>query len=870
MNDKLQVYEADIARLMKLSKEGIEMDETFRLTLLDQTRRIVTTRQKGHARQWTLGLAMGAAVLLVVLLIWHAFRTAPVVTPKITPGPVQVKQTPVHQTNPTFTMQGNRDKKTNMQAAVPVEHSKSPKHEPGNARLAMVPVEPHFAIIAARGPVSWDGEHKLAVGDYLNAGTEIVLQTGAKGRLSLVTRRGSELTLDANTKLTIAADAKNVTLTGGRLYCRNREHEYAAISTVAGNIALLGTIVDAATKDKHTVAVTVVQGQVRLENAHGQMLVASGKKAILNASAAPEDGETVNIASETAWYDGRDAIISCSGDIVYSIMRNHTIVEFWAMKADGSGKHRLCSFIGTSWRSGPWLPGTQSILVRTFAPIVNAPDYNRHRVIANGGVSWLESSSKWWIINVENGQEIPLGIPACYSDPSELAIAPDASKAVFHAFRHDTPEKFVSAFWVINLHTDEVKQLLNYNWENPAWSPDGKLVAASQNWNSNDGSKLLFVNPDDGSLLDIKVRGMSPVFSPDGKKVVYIDDYQGDYNDHHYHSGVGRIYILDLANTDNRILISPQNERCWGARWSPDGSRIVYVVEHETPSPVSDSLADEKRAFDIFVTDNTGTNTIKLFHTDSWIKLLAWASTGNAVYIATEKGLFLVAVDGSGVIKNLGGNSEDSLLTATEKREMEKADAVINEAAYQYVIGQMDDFQGKFREGRAAYQNAIDMLAGLAWQCPLLGLSRNDIWRYVDELTELVNRPDHELQINSCKLHLTGIGLLLAQYAEEHVNNYPADLTALSAWAGTKTYSLNNFFRTNNPDTVASMLKCPMGDAYTYSLPASGNTMKMGDVILSCPRHPDIKVIRDTGERWHEFKYLAGYSFGTGKEDEPY
>ena len=76
----------------------------------------------------------------------------------------------------------------------------------------------------------------------------------------------------------------------------------------------------------------------------------------------------------TAWYDGRGEIISDFGDIAYAL-RKGPITEVWAMKADGTGRHRVKTYLSEWADLGPWMAGSQWILMKTHSRKFTLPNY---------------------------------------------------------------------------------------------------------------------------------------------------------------------------------------------------------------------------------------------------------------------------------------------------------------------------------------------------------------------------------------------------------------------------------------------------------------------------------------------------------------
>jgi hypothetical protein len=273
-------------------------------------------------------------------------------------------------------------------------------------------------------------------------------------------------------------------------------------------------------------------------------------------------------------------------------------------------------------------------------------------------------------------------------------------------------------------------------------------------------------------------------------------------------------------------------------------------------------------SYDVYVASADG-SAMKLVYHSSKGPRAAWASSGDAIYIVTENGITLVAADGSGSLADLGGNESDSLLSPAEKGQMDLATSSIHEAVYQYVVGRELDYQGKFAQARAAYRTASDLFASLPWQCPLLGFSTGDVTRYSDAMAEIAGRAEDAVATEVCKAHLTHIGLLIPPYAKEHDGAYPPDLATLGAWALPKTWAFNAVIRVDRPEITTAMMKCPLGDTYTYTPPAPGTQPKAGDLLLTCSDHPDLRVTWENERGELAPKPLQGYSFLTGVESDP-
>jgi dipeptidyl aminopeptidase/acylaminoacyl peptidase len=116
-----------------------------------------------------------------------------------------------------------------------------------------------------------------------------------------------------------------------------------------------------------------------------------------------------------------------------------------------------------------------------------------------------------------------------------------------------------------------------YNWGGGFdVSPDGRTVVFM--WNIS-GQWELYLMPIDGPAPARPITSgpeskMFPRFSPDGTRVAYLQDYQGDEN--------FDVYLIDLASgqVTNLMPDTPEGLNDW-LRWSPDGQWIYYTSNRE-------------------------------------------------------------------------------------------------------------------------------------------------------------------------------------------------------------------------------------------------------------------------------------------------
>jgi hypothetical protein len=101
------------------------------------------------------------------------------------------------------------------------------------------------------------------------------------------------------------------------------------------------------------------------------------------------------------------------------------------------------------------------------------------------------------------------------------------------------------------------------------WSPDGTRIALSALFSY--VSDIYLVNPDGTNRVrltfDEKADDRNPIFSPDGKALLYYSRYGSD-------PSVYRIFVISMDDPRNPILVG---KALWNeAHWTPDGSLIVF------------------------------------------------------------------------------------------------------------------------------------------------------------------------------------------------------------------------------------------------------------------------------------------------------
>jgi TolB protein len=101
---------------------------------------------------------------------------------------------------------------------------------------------------------------------------------------------------------------------------------------------------------------------------------------------------------------------------------------------------------------------------------------------------------------------------------------------------------------------------------------DSRVVYVSETGSKDARQKRLAIMDYDGAnvqyLTDSSAIVLAPRFSPDGRQVLYTS----------YETGFPRIYVLDIASVQRRVLENQEGTMSFAPRFAPDGQRIVYSL----------------------------------------------------------------------------------------------------------------------------------------------------------------------------------------------------------------------------------------------------------------------------------------------------
>jgi dipeptidyl aminopeptidase/acylaminoacyl peptidase len=138
---------------------------------------------------------------------------------------------------------------------------------------------------------------------------------------------------------------------------------------------------------------------------------------------------------------------------------------------------------------------------------------------------------------------------------------------------------------VFDIATKQDVQITSDRYDDgaPVWSPDGSLIAFSANRtdnpDANDNSDIYVIEPREGAkpraLTTATNSDSSPVFSPDGKSIAYLNG--GDSRDIWY--GTNNVVVVPVAGGPSKILTTGLDRNLSRLQFAPDGSGVLFLLE---------------------------------------------------------------------------------------------------------------------------------------------------------------------------------------------------------------------------------------------------------------------------------------------------
>lgn len=170
----------------------------------------------------------------------------------------------------------------------------------------------------------------------------------------------------------------------------------------------------------------------------------------------------------------------------------------------------------------------------------------------------------------------PLGLPlpSGIEETKRLAVSPDGKRMAVYLLGGG--ENY--PLYLVDIATSSMTRVLDLGSASSSfsWSPDGQRLAMHAYFSSGPGIYIL-----DLSCLEREkgcesepaylTRGISPKWSPDGKKIIFDDSEKKSET----RLPVYDIYTINIDGS-NRVRLTDDNHPGGDPAWSPDGQFIAY------------------------------------------------------------------------------------------------------------------------------------------------------------------------------------------------------------------------------------------------------------------------------------------------------
>lgn len=184
-------------------------------------------------------------------------------------------------------------------------------------------------------------------------------------------------------------------------------------------------------------------------------------------------------------------------------------------------------------------------------------------------------------------------------------------------------------------NTRKILDMEGISIDYPAWSPDGKTIAASVVEKCVSGMSaciydIVVMNADGSNrrnLTNTPASEWVPVWSPDGQTIAFTSDRDGD----------SEIYLMNRDGSNVRKLTD--NDGYDGSpRWSPDGTRIAFDTDRDGSD------------WDIYIMNADGSNPLPVTNNSTNDYAENWSPDGRwLVYLSDADGdteICIIGVDG--------------------------------------------------------------------------------------------------------------------------------------------------------------------------------------------------------------------------------
>lgn len=217
------------------------------------------------------------------------------------------------------------------------------------------------------------------------------------------------------------------------------------------------------------------------------------------------------------------------------------------------------------------------------------------------------------------------------------ALSPDGTQIAFLTARHDPSPSFPDLkyeIYMMGINGSNPHRLTETDAteDHPAWSPDGDKIIFDADYDGDRFYEIYTMNVDGSDVTRLTANAANDQFadwSPDGMQIAFSSDRNGNWD----------IFVMEADGSNQRALTDSPDWELFPA-WSPDGTQIAF-----------NGLVPRSRNTDVFVMQADGSNVRQLADSSRFDENPVWSPDGNLIAFQTARDgnfeLYVMAPDGS-------------------------------------------------------------------------------------------------------------------------------------------------------------------------------------------------------------------------------